>query len=38
MSVIDKEYQRSDEANVKLVEELALKRPPTLPEHCLPTQ
>jgi protein dpy-30 len=38
MSGIDKEYLRSDEEEVKKIEELAVRRPPSMPEHCLPTQ
>jgi hypothetical protein len=37
MSGVDREYLRSDEEAVKKIEELALKRPPAIPEHCLPT-
>ena len=38
MSAIDKEYLRSDEDIIKQIEELALKKPAALPEHCLPTK
>jgi hypothetical protein len=31
MSGIDREYLRSDEEEVKKIEELAVKRPPTMP-------
>lgn len=34
----DREYLRSDEQDVKLVEELAARPPPAIPEHCLPTE
>lgn len=35
---LDREYLRTDEEEVKKIEELALQKPPTMPEHCLPTQ
>jgi hypothetical protein len=37
MSEGDREYLRNDEVAVKKIEELALKQPPAIPEHCLPT-
>lgn len=35
---IDKEYLREDEEEVRAIEKLALDRPPSIPDHCLPTK